>query len=127
MTNWQMYWLLRLDRIVEILQVGAVTCFAVAIILACIYLIIKLIGEGLDDDEPKRVAAALVLPTKIAIVASVILACLFAFTPTTKQMAAIIVVPKIINNKDVQEIPQNLIELCNEWVKDKTEELKETD
>lgn len=40
--------------------------------------------------------------------------------PTTKQMAAIIVIPKIINNEKIQQIPEKFLDLGNsyldEWI-----------
>jgi len=51
--------------------------------------------------------------------------CLFswlaiAFLPTTKQACAIYVIPRIVNNKEVQELPEKVVDLANEWL----EELK---
>jgi hypothetical protein len=42
------------------------------------------------------------------------------FIPTTKQMAVIMVAPKVINNEQVQKLPNQVLELANEWL----EELK---
>lgn len=42
------------------------------------------------------------------------------FVPTTKQMCAIKVLPAIINNEDVQELPNKVVDLASEWL----EELK---
>ncbi len=36
--------------------------------------------------------------------------------PTTKEMAVIYVVPKIVNSKHVQEIPKELLRLSTEWL-----------
>ena len=46
-----------------------------------------------------------------------LVACL---TPTTKEAAAIIVIPVIANNEQVQELPNKILELGNDWL----EELK---
>ena len=37
--------------------------------------------------------------------------------PSTKQLAAIIVIPKIVNNEKVQSVSLNLLDLTNEWLK----------
>ena len=41
-------------------------------------------------------------------------------TPSTKEMCAIKVIPAIANNENVQELPNKIVELANEWI----EELK---
>lgn len=38
------------------------------------------------------------------------------FVPTTKQACAILIIPKIVNNEQLQEIPQKLLGLADEWV-----------
>ena len=38
------------------------------------------------------------------------------FIPTTKEMCAIKAVPVIVNNKQVQELPNKVVELANEWI-----------
>jgi hypothetical protein len=39
-----------------------------------------------------------------------------AFTPSTKQMAAIMIVPKIANNEKVQTIGNKVYDLAVEWM-----------
>lgn len=39
--------------------------------------------------------------------------------PTTKQLAAIYVVPNIVNNENIKQIPDKLLQLGNSWI-DKT-------
>jgi len=36
--------------------------------------------------------------------------------PTTKEMCAIKVIPVIVNNEQVQELPDKVLELANEWI-----------
>ena len=55
--------------------------------------------------------------------------CLFGFiaTPTTKEMCAIIVIPKIANNQELQGLGSDIIELSREWInslKPQQEEVK---
>ena len=38
------------------------------------------------------------------------------FLPSTKEMAAIIVTPMIVNNKEIYNIPKKLIKLAEDWV-----------
>lgn len=50
----------------------------------------------------------------------VFIICIMFFIPTTKEYCAIKVIPAIANNQQVQELPNKVIELANEWM----EELK---
>ena len=40
------------------------------------------------------------------------------FVPTTKEMAAIYVIPKIANNEQLQNIGNEIMELATEWLKE---------
>ena len=46
----------------------------------------------------------------------IISAIIWTFIPTTKQMAAVMVLPKIINNESVQEMPDKIFKLGIEWL-----------
>jgi len=36
--------------------------------------------------------------------------------PNSKQMAAIVILPKVINNTQVQQLPNKLVELADSWL-----------
>jgi len=118
MTNWQMYWLLMLDNIQKVFIVltlalgsgslAALACWGTA---------------GSDGYEPKIIKYWKKMAFRVMSFCLLSIICA-GFIPSTKQMAAIIVVPKIVNNEHIKEIPQNLIRLCDEWIKDKTKKLK---
>lgn len=38
--------------------------------------------------------------------------------PSQKEIAAIYIIPKVINNEDISKLPSNLAELANEWIKE---------
>ncbi|GAF94385.1 unnamed protein product, partial [marine sediment metagenome] len=38
------------------------------------------------------------------------------FIPTTKEMCAIKAIPVIVNNEQVQELPNKVVELANDWI-----------
>ncbi len=125
MTGWQMYWLLRLDGIKDMFQGLAAICTTVGVIGLAASVIFKFIYiMDKEDDGVLEVANYLRKPIFVLFVVSGIALLGQMLLPSTKQMAAIIVVPKIVNNKQAQEMPENLIELCNEWTKDKIKELK---
>ncbi len=122
MTSMQIYWITRLDGIKN-LGIGISAALGLALGL---YLIWVLVQDGEDYEvkvlEVWKKVKCKMITLFIFLVLSIIANVL---TPGMKQMAAIIVVPKIINNEQVQELPENILKLGNEWLKTKTEELKE--
>ena len=55
-------------------------------------------------------------PVTLASIVFVISMAISVFLPTTKQMAVIIVAPKIVNNEAIQTIPGKLVDLSNAWL-----------
>lgn len=55
---------------------------------------------------------------KIIIITATFTIMLF-LTPTTKEAAAMYIIPAISNNKQVQKLPENLLKYTNELLKDK--------
>lgn len=103
MTMWQMYWLTRLDSISQL---------TTGIIIACV--VIFFLTLSFIDESRK--------PIKFVGVPSLIFGaftlCIGAFIPTSKEMAAILIVPKIVNNAKVQEVPDKLMTLATEWLEE---------
>lgn len=59
---------------------------------------------------------------------AVALSCVFVIniaTPSDKIIAAMYLVPPVVNNEQVQEIPNNVLEFVNEWLKENTPKEKE--
>jgi len=112
-TEAQMYWLTRLDEIkTAVVGIGVISILicAVALTFSCIIRF---------DDKDKR-ATKFVISSAIGLLFSALLLSLHIFVPTTKQMCAIKIIPMITNDEQVQEIPNKLVELADEWI----EELK---
>lgn len=97
-TTWQMYWLTILDSI------------SIGLIVVGIALIIVGLFFAQETDGWSSIAA----------IAGILLFIIDCFIPSTKQMAAILIIPKIVNNAKVQEIPDKLLSLAEAWM----EELK---
>jgi len=61
----------------------------------------------------------------------IIISCIFVttsiFLPSSKTAVAMFVVPKIVNNEDVQEMPQNVFKLINEKLKEWTKDVLEAE
>ena len=112
-TTTQMYWLTRLDRFTkEVPEVLAVILF-----VAIVFAVVKALINYEDTGE---FASSLLRKVLLWVIAPILLAIagLTIFVPTTKEMAAIIVVPKIVNNEKVQQAGDQLCQLATEWMEE---------
>lgn len=98
-TTTQMYWLVTMDSIV---CVSAIIAITLGVVLLWIPMVIDVVF-------PKLATLAIAL-------AAVAFALVAAFVPTTRQMAAILVVPKIANSEKVQTVGNKLYDLAVEWM-----------
>jgi len=115
-TEWQMYLLVMLDNIKEFLLVlGIVTG-----VIAGLTLLIVLVsgGEGDMSKETAKKLLKLCAWTMLPIV--ILIFGLRSVVPSTRQMAVIVVTPKIANsvsdNKELQKLPDNIVNLANSWI-----------
>jgi len=99
-TAMQMYWIVILDNIID--GVVAVMVIAGACSLA---LTIATVMDELPEWFP--------IPPICVFFASILL---LMFTPSTKQMAAILIVPRVVNNEKVQTVGNKLYDLAVEWM-----------
>jgi hypothetical protein len=100
LTTMQMYWLVMLDKFIYtgwflLIFFGVATLFAIGM---------------LADDLVKKWC-----PITTAALSFVGLA-IVTFTPNIKQMAAIMIVPKIANSEKVQTIGNKVYDLAVEWM-----------
>ena len=107
-TTSEMYWLTRLDDINYALGLfsilGGVATFLLYAFGAIEY-----------EDAPDRRRQVWQIAGRA--LSSVILALIVGtFIPTTKEMAAILVIPKIVNNEKVQDAGNKLYDLAVEWL-----------
>lgn len=117
-TTTQMYWLTRLDDIRHVL--GSIIWMPIAwvTIVAVVSFCCFLACIDMDDVRPvvvKRInkASWMCVPAVFWIVATQIA---MALIPSTAQMAAIVVVPRIVNNEKVQTVGNRLYDLAAEWL-----------
>lgn len=119
MTSWQIYWLTRLDSLSAFTSFTTGVLLVASIVLAIIWLVTH-DGSLFDDDTPKR----FVKPFWVCAAVGLFSWFLCIWIPNTKEMAVIIVAPKLYNaisqNEDLKKIPANVIDLANSWL----EELK---
>lgn len=109
-TTMQMYWLVMLDSI----NIGSV--IMCVILAACIFAMIIAAVESHECPTFVKVCAPFFVVLFLAAFATCV------FLPSTKQMAAIMIVPKIANSEKVQTIGNKVYDLAVEWM----EELKPT-
>ena len=109
-THWQMYWITRLEGV-------SLDFIIIAIVIIMVTLFVAFIAAIESKFRKQRGWLSLV------VIAGVIILFLGLLTPTTKEMAAIIVIPKIVNNPEVQKLPTNLLNLSNEWIEEKVKKL----
>lgn len=101
-TTTEMYWLVTLDSIVH-----ASFVFAVISVLASFGAIGYALEEGRFFWLPLMTIGMFFLS-----------AAAVTFVPTTKQAAAIMIVPKIVNNEKVQMVGNQLYDLAVEWMEE---------
>ncbi|MHA1232581.1 MAG: hypothetical protein ACTSPQ_18270 [Candidatus Helarchaeota archaeon] len=77
-------------------------------------------GEALFLNKCREIGKVLIIISCIFITTSI-------FLPSSKTVVAMFVVPKIVNNEDVQEMPQNVFKLMNEKLKEWTKDVLETE
>ena len=112
-TSGMIYWITRLDSIcVALAMLFGVFGFWLVVCLCTSF------SKHLDAVTKEQTAKAwewfkFAKKPLICLCVCWVLGC---FIPTTKQAAAIIVVPPIVNNEQVRELPNKLLELGNEWL-----------
>ena len=99
-TTMQMYWLVILDNIVS--------ATAATLVVSALAALLMGVAASLGE-MPKW-------PAKAAFWTCVASLLVLAFTPSPKQMAAIVIVPKIVNNERVQVAGDKLYDLAIEWM-----------
>ena len=109
-TSWDIYWITRLDSIN-----GGLIAFALTAGIGG--LISVLFGHLEDEGTAKKLGIA-------GVIVGLFLSAAAVLTPTTKQYAAIVMLPKIANNEQIAELPENAAALLNKqlkaWVDDLT-------
>lgn len=109
-TPTQMYWITRLDGINE---VGIFLIILASTALLVGPIIMELFNDFIDEKKLSlhfRSIFKWALPTFLFGLAIV------TFVPSTKQMAAILLIPGIVNNEKIQQTGNKLYDLAVEWM-----------
>lgn len=112
-TETEMYWLTRLTSLKD----GAIGIGAGVMILFGTICVISFFAWNLEASDYGKKWFKLSIPIFML---GGLIALSNILIPTTKEMCAIKAVPMIVNNNQVQELPNKVVELANEWI----EELK---
>ena len=112
-----MYWLTRLDDIRDIMAV-----IGIAGSILTPFMFIMFLGPFFDDMKSGEIIRRRLLTVFVPlfVAATVLVGVGKAFVPSTKDMAAIVVVPRIANSETVRELGEGVTELARQWI----EELK---
>jgi len=122
MNAWIIYLLLKLDTIIEVAEF-----FIIIAGVCCVVSVVVRIVSIMDSWSKTFINAYGNIYKKIAIPSAVVfilVGFLYIATPTTKQMCAIYLIPKIANNEKIQNIGDKSLTIVEkkfeEWVDDIT-------
>lgn len=134
-TSTEMYWLTRLDSVRELLGYGLESLFVVCTFLtAAVAVLAFCLGtftsngsfdlfegtsdEGLDviHTRLRCISWRCTVFGCVSLTMAVVCPVLKTLIPTTREMAAIIMVPAIVNNEKVQTVGNKLYDLAAEWL-----------
>lgn len=134
MNMMQIYWLIKLDAIYSVM-IG-IGCVGVAVAITTIILWIHGLDKAdahyriiQDSDSPilkdRKIRGDIGRKgTFIAVPITIIIFIIAAMLPSTKEMCAIIVIPKIINaaiqNEELKKMPDVILKTANTWIQEMT-------
>ncbi len=131
MSGFTLYLILMLDNVRGI---GFAASVLVGFIIAISIAVIITVHAFGDNEEINRFWDNILVKSKntyfkITIIIVFLLLLLsitiYMFIPTTKQMAVILITPKIINNEKIKEIPEKIIKIGEKYLDELLEEKKE--
>lgn len=105
------YWITRLEGINVLF--GFMLVFSLLTAGVTGVMCVMALSEG-DSDEPEFKVCLKICKRAVFVFIVAIIG--FIMTPTTKEAAAIVVVPKIANSETVHELGTNFVQLANEWL-----------
>ena len=115
-TTAQMYWLTRLTPLGH--GVGCIIS-----LLALLSIGLPILGLMLQDpcevnNERRRFGRKMVKASPFVAALAVILLIANCLLPTTKEMAAILIIPRVANSEKVQTVGNHLYDLACEWMEE---------
>lgn len=121
MSEAQIYWLITLPKIAEGIGVVLIILgFVLSSFFGICHVYLRAGEEPKTSDSFKFVIKSF----KSGLIILVIGTLLKTFIPSTKELVAIYGIPKVVNNEQVQAIPEKLLEFANIKLDDLVEEAK---
>jgi len=111
-TESTIYWITRMDYLQGFALAVSITLCICCLAGAIISCVIKYNGYK-EEKEKAKTAFHWFLPSTFICFILVFGAMLI---PSTKEYCAIKAIPVIVNNEQVQELPNKVVELANEWI-----------
>ena len=118
-TPTQMYWLVKLDDLRHVLKCITWLPIVLAVVIGVMAFATFMMTFDAKSETRKEATgdiASLMVWFVFMLLIVVALQVVAAFMPSTRQMAAIIVVPKIANSEQVQTVGNKLYDLAVEWM-----------
>jgi hypothetical protein len=110
-TSWDIYWITRLDSIGCLIGISIIVAIILLAVIAIFYpLFVDEYNSNKDIGRHSKTYRVALISLSIGIVS---LALLGTFIPSTKEFAAIYLIPKIANNEQMKKIPDNAVKLLN--------------
>lgn len=116
------YWLTRCDAI-KALTTGL--AFVSAALAVFVFVASKMSEEMSEEETTKNPFGRGFYKTALAIFITALLGS--TFLPSTKEMAAIIVIPRIANAKNVQQLGEGIVTLAQDWLRELSPKKGETE
>lgn len=113
MSPFELYCILKLDALRNILTVGA-GIGVLSTLCGAFACVIFTIDENTDETPWKRAKSA----CKWGLATFALLGSLCSFTPSTKEYVAMITVPAIVNSERVQALPTQFLDLLDSKIKE---------
>lgn len=105
------YWLTRLDYICGFFIAATIILPLVLLFLLFIAFVAKMECEDDSFQKCSQFTRKCSVALLIAIAGAIL-------TPNTKEVAAMIVIPKIANSETVQGLGKGIVELAHEWIRE---------
>jgi hypothetical protein len=126
-THSALYWITRLDPLKSMFCGFSISFGIIGIALVIIGVIFKAIYLDKMAGEPEEVAdklnekyvtrhAWMFRNGVKAVIGMFVLICINTLTPTMKEMAVIVVIPKVANSQPVHDIGEGIVNLAKDWM-----------
>ena len=115
-TTAQMYWLTRLTPLGH--GVGVFIFILALLTLGLLILELMMQDPHEFSEEGHRIGVKFVKASPFVAVLAAILLIANCLLPTTKEMAAILIIPRVANSEKVQTVGNHLYDLACEWMEE---------